>query len=205
MIAAYEPGINLCGALRRHPLHWPYGAARNVEALGTGSCSRPRVMVALKVTVAEPGVEPRTTSAYATPNRSVLQVAGGRAFAGASFYQAGHALQRYAWLGLTENETAVGHGDAKLIEHPCELTGPLSVPRAPSPPSLTMLTFAGTPSPTRNRNGITATAADTAAEPCCNEIEPEYSLAGGIAPVRLTVSLLEAPAARTMLDWSRVT
>ena len=45
----------------------------------------------------------------------------------------------------------------------------------------------------------------TTVEPCCSEIEPEYSLAVGIAPVTDTARALDAPAARTMLELPSVT
>src|ERR1019366_7499371 len=61
-------------------------------------------------------------------------------------------------------------------------------------------TLAGTPSPTRNRNGI-----ETTLEPCWRLTVPECSLAAGTLPVSETLSVDEAPGASEILDCPRTT
>src|SRR5215469_14222178 len=75
------------------------------------------------------------------------------------------------------------------------MAGPISSPGVPSPPMLITLTFDGWPDPTIIMNGIRVVV-----EPCVRTTAPEYSPAGGAAPESVTVSVLEAPAARLMLE-----
>src|SRR5271163_3761591 len=77
--------------------------------------------------------------------------------------------------------------------------GPTSVPGGPSDtpaPAPTLTTLNGWPLPTRNMKGMAAASV----EPCCSETMPEYSLAAGTEPERVTVSVAEAPAARERLE-----